>query len=68
MDINLKVHQIVRCPADRGDAPYTARIIGIDQTVKTNINGILYVWVTVMSDAGRSAVWPSHRLGGVVTE
>jgi len=59
-----QIRQIVRCPANRGDSAYTGRITHVGADVQTNISGIRFVWVTVRrSDADRSAVWPSHRLG-----
>lgn len=55
---------IVQCPADRGDSPYSGRVMGIGETICRNIYGIPYVWLTVRNIAtGRESVWPSHRLG-----
>lgn len=59
----VKIGAIVHCPADRGDAPYTSRVVHIDPTSNKNIHGVEYVWVTVhRSDTHTNHVWPSHRL------
>lgn len=60
----LKVGQIVHCPADRGDSAYTGKVTHIGSTTEKNINGAEYIWVTVEHQSGLSRhVWPSNRLG-----
>jgi len=59
----MKIGQSVKCPADRGDAPYAAVIVGIGEKVNTNINGVNYRWVEVQKACGSKHIWPSHRLG-----
>lgn len=51
----------VKCPADRGDAPYTGTITQVGTEVHKNIKGVEYVWVTVKG-SHHSSVWPSNRL------
>jgi hypothetical protein len=69
--ISLKVGQIVRCPADRGDLPYEGKVTWIGDSVCYNHLGVPYVWVGVgrwlSSAKGGSTTWPSNRLGYKVT-
>lgn len=63
----MKIGDVVQCPADRGDKPYSARVTFISETVNYNSHGAAYRWVTVHKLTGKSgAVWPSHRLGWVM--
>ena len=59
------INDRVSCPADRGDKAFGGRVTHVSTDVNTNIHGVPYVWVTVVSaDSNRrSSVWPSHRLG-----
>lgn len=62
----LKVGQVVNCPADRGDAAFTARVTHVSQNVCKNLSGTEYLWVTVKgigSLRANGGVWPSNRLG-----
>lgn len=59
----LKVGQVVSCPADRGAKAYNGRIRHISDGAAQNIYGEHYLWVTVEKDRGRNEVWPSNRLG-----
>lgn len=59
---------IVRCPEDRGEKPFQARITHVGTDVHL-ANQTRYVWVQVqrLNDTrggyGNGGVWPSHRLG-----
>lgn len=60
----MHILQSVNCPPDRGDAPYSGRIVSIGDTIETNIHGVRYRWITVQrNDTRTQHVWPSHRLG-----
>ena len=67
MDINqakqLTVGQVVYCPADRGELPYSGRVVHIGTEVCTHMGGKPFVWITVRVNARQNAVWPSNRLG-----
>lgn len=58
----LSIGQSVSCPADRGDEAYRGIVTHVSEDVNKSFNGQNYVWVTVRAN-GRSAVWPSNRLG-----
>lgn len=58
----LTIGQRVYCPADRGDSAYGAVVRHVGDEVHINTMAVRYVWVTVTNN-GRSAVWPSNRLG-----
>lgn len=60
-----KVGDVVRCPADRGDAPFWATISHVGPGVCTHMNGPRFLWCTVKRNSGAQGggVWPSHRLG-----
>lgn len=61
---DLKVGDVVHCPADRGDDPYTAKVLNIGELVYNSVTGSNYVWVTVdRGISGTRHVWPSNRLG-----
>lgn len=68
MHVTLKENQIVRCPPDRGNPPFTGRITKIETHVYQNTMGIRFVWVHVINPHGNTSLWASHRLGGTVTE
>lgn len=57
----LKVGDIVRFPADRGEPSGSGKIAHISTDVNKNIHGIDYVWVTV-NVGQHNTVWPSNRL------
>jgi len=59
----LKVGDVVRCPADRGAAPFTGKVSSVGANVSKSIHGEEYVWINVKGPSGHSAgVWPSNRL------
>lgn len=53
------VGQIVRCPADRGDAGYQGTVVSVGEPLP----GKSYRWVEVQHPRGTKHVWPSNRLG-----
>lgn len=59
----MKLGQIVKCPADRGDKPYKGKITHVGSSVNKTFNGVQYVWVTVEHPNKSKHVWPSNRLG-----
>lgn len=63
----LKVGQMVRCPENFSQPAFDAIVESIGGYPCRNINGIVYVWVTVRNNSGHASIWPSHRLGGKVT-
>lgn len=58
----LKIGQIVYCPADRGDAAYAGRVEFIDAGENKTSTGEKYIWVHVRGPH-HATVWPSNRLG-----
>lgn len=57
------IGEVVRCPEDRGDASYMAKVTHVSDVPHENIHGMKYVWVTVATmDTKSRHVWPSHRL------
>jgi len=63
-----EVGDIVQCPADRGEAPYTGRIEHVDTMRHENMHGVRFYWVLVRrtSEPRTAHSWPSHRLGYTV--
>ena len=60
----LKPGALVRCPADRGDLPYTGKVTFVGTNESTGSDGKPYVWINVRNPLnGRESVWPSNRLG-----
>ncbi|MBC7198096.1 MAG: hypothetical protein H5U32_02490 [Pseudomonas balearica] len=53
------VGQIVRCPADRGDAGYQGTVTSVGEPLP----GKSYRWIEVRHPRGTKHVWPSNRLG-----
>lgn len=53
------VGQIVRCPSDRGDKPYTGTVTWVGEPLQ----GKDYRWIEVRHPRGTKHVWPSNRLG-----
>lgn len=51
----------VRCPEDRGQPAFTAKIEMVYPTMSEHM-GRPFAWVNVRTDDGRPSVWPSHRL------
>ena len=58
----------VQVPEDRGEKPYSGKIVGFGVDVQKNLKGTPYVWVTVKHPSGSEHVWPSNRLGLRVPE
>lgn len=56
--------QNVYCPADRDGPAYHGVVTHIGETVHTDVNGLLFQWITVREQHGErfSHIWPSHRI------
>lgn len=57
----LKVGDVVRCPAERGDPGYTGTV----EHVGTHVTDrpVPFVWVVVRRTGAHASSWPSNRLG-----
>ena len=60
--LKLKVGDVAHCPADRGDAAYTGKVVHVSGNITTHL-GKEFIWVTVSDGHGSRHVWPSNRLG-----
>lgn len=64
--------QQVQCPADRGDKPYTGRILHVGSTIHYNVQGTAYIWLLIekygTEHTRTKHTWPSNRLGFTVRE
>ena len=59
----LRIGSTVRYPSDRGEPAGVGKIEHVSSAVYKNVYGNDYVWVLVRYESGRSASWPSNRLG-----
>lgn len=63
--MQLKVGDVVHCPADRGDPAYKGKVThncNSSKTVAKTLDGSEYVWVEVQGPYHKT-MWPSNRLG-----
>lgn len=60
--LKLAVGARVKCPGDRGDAPYVGTVEHPGTSINTSITGAEYVWISVRRTGGPASVWPSNRL------
>lgn len=58
----LKIGDVVRCPADRGEPKFVGSVTHVGNEVYKDLPGVEYIWVTVRG-AKHESVWPSNRLG-----
>lgn len=57
-----RIGMAVKCPKDRGDAPFVGDIEQVGDEVNLNHKGHEYRWILVRHPLGRKSIWPSNRL------
>lgn len=60
--LELKVGNMVSCPADRGDPAFRGPVTHISPVPCKNHVGEDCIWVEVQRPGRHKSVWPSNRL------
>ena len=63
-----KINDTVHTPADRGDKPYTGKVVLVGDAPSVSHQGGPFVWATVRHPSGTEHVWPSNRIGYTLTD